>query len=56
MGSPDCKDMKKNMWEGYFAGTLFWGFAKAEMAKTLGNGLSMIETNPLNQKWLDFAI
>ena len=56
MGSPDCEDMKKYMWEGYFPGTLFWGFSKADMAKTLGNELSMIETNPLNQKWLDFAI
>jgi hypothetical protein len=25
-GSPDCEDMKKFMWEGYFPGTLFWGF------------------------------
>ena len=31
-------------------------FKKAEMAKTLRNGLSMIETNPLNNNWLDFAI
>jgi hypothetical protein len=31
-------------------------FKKAEMAKTLRNGLSMIETKPLNHKWLDFAI
>ena len=31
-------------------------FKKAEMAKTLRNGLSMIETNTLNHKWLDFAI
>jgi hypothetical protein len=31
-------------------------FKKAEMAKTLRNGLSMIEMNPLNHKWLDFAI
>ena len=31
-------------------------FKKAEMAKTLRNGLSMIETNPLNYKWFDFAI
>jgi hypothetical protein len=31
-------------------------FKKAEMAKTLRNGSSMIETNPLNHKWLDFAI
>ena len=26
------------------------------MAKTLKNGLSMIETNPLNHNWSDFAI
>ena len=31
-------------------------FKKAEMAKTLRNGLSMIKTNPLNHNWLDFAI
>ena len=31
-------------------------FKKAEMAKTLKNGLSMIETNPLNHNWLDFMI
>ena len=48
---------------GVLGKTLFWGvlgawmtFEKAEMAKTLRNGLSMIETNPLNHKWLDFAI
>ena len=42
---------------------LFWGvwgawmtFKKPEMDKTLRNGLSMSETDPLNQKWLDFAI
>jgi hypothetical protein len=26
MESSDCKDMKKYKWEGYFPGTLFWGF------------------------------
>ena len=31
-------------------------FKKAEMAKTLRNGLSMLETNLLNHKWLDFVI
>ena len=31
-------------------------FKKAEMAKTLKNGLSMIETNLLNHNWLNFAI
>ena len=29
---------------------------KAEMAKTIRNGLSMIETNPLNHNWSDFEI
>ena len=37
-----------------------WGawmtFKKAEMAKTLRDGLSMIEMNPLNHNWSDFAI
>ena len=31
-------------------------FKKAEMAKPLRNGLSMIETNPLNHNWSDFLI
>ena len=31
-------------------------FKKAEMAKTLENGLSMIETNPLNHNWSHFVI
>ena len=31
-------------------------FKKAELAKTLRNGLSMIEMNNLNHNWLDFAI
>ena len=31
-------------------------FKKAEMAKILRNGLSMIEMNNLNHNWLDFAI
>ena len=31
-------------------------FKKAEMAKTLRNGLSMIETNSLNLNWSDFVI
>ena len=63
MGSPDCKDLKKYMWEGCFPGYQKLGvlgawmtFKKAEMAKTLRNGLSMIETNNLNHNWLDFAI
>ena len=29
---------------------------KAEMAKTRRNGLSMIETNPLNHNWSDIGI
>ena len=59
MGSPDCKDKAPDS-------TLFWGvlrglgawitFKKAEMDKTLWNGLSISETDLLNQKWLDFAI
>ena len=31
-------------------------FKKAEMAKTLENGLSMIETNPLKHNWSHFVI
>ena len=31
-------------------------FKKPKMDKTLWNRLSMIETEPLNLKWLDFAI
>ena len=31
-------------------------FKNAEMAKTLRDGLSMIEMNPLNHNWLDFVI
>ena len=31
-------------------------FKKAEMAKTLENGLSMIEMNPLNHNWSHFMI
>jgi hypothetical protein len=48
---------------GVLEKTLFWGvlgawmtFKKPEMDKTLRNGLSMSETDPLNHKWLDFAI
>merc|ERR1712051_675394 len=31
-------------------------FKKAEMAKTLKNGLIMIKTNPLNHNWSHFVI
>ena len=31
-------------------------FNKAEMEKPLKNGLGMSEMDPLNHKWLDFAI
>ena len=65
-GSPDWKDLKNTMEEVNFRGTwktLFFGvlgawmtFKKPEMDKTLRNGLSMSETDPLNHKWLDFAI
>ena len=37
----------------------FWGvddLKKAEMDKTLRNGLIMSEMDPLNQKWLNFVI
>ena len=30
-------------------------FNKPDMDKTLKNGLSMIETDPLNHKWLDLV-
>ena len=57
MGSPDCEDIKIAKWEVNFRGTSFWGFGGVdEMAKTLRNGLSMSVTDPLNHKWLDFAI
>ena len=46
--------------------TLFWGglrgfggvdeLIKADMDKTLRNGLIMSKMEPLNHKWLDFAI
>ena len=67
MGSPDCEDLKT-----YICGKVafkvpeippLWGvlgpwmtFKKAEMAKTLRNGLSMIEMNPLNHNWSHFVI
>ena len=66
MGSHNCKDLKKCMWERYFRGPeipLLLGvlgswmtFKKAEMAKTLKNGLIMIEMNPLNHIWSHFVI
>ena len=31
-------------------------FKKAGMSKTLKNGLSIFETNPLNHNWSDFVI
>ena len=64
MGSLDCKDLKKCIWEVYFQVRLpeipsllgvlgaWMTFKKAEMAKTLRNGLSMIETNPLNHNFV----
>ena len=62
MGSPNCKDLKKyvgRLFSGYLK-LVYLGawmtFKKAEMAKTLRNGLSMIEANPLNHNWSDFAI
>ena len=46
--------MKKYMWAGVLGSWMT--FKKAEMAKTLRNGLSMIEMNNLNHNWLDFTI
>ena len=58
MGSPDCKDLKNICGKVTFEvpeippvlGVLgaWMNFKKAEMAKTLRNGLSMIKTNSLN--------
>ena len=66
MGSPDFEYLKKCMWERYFRrpeiplllGVLgsWMTFKKAEMEKTLKNGLIMIETNPLNRNWSHFVI
>ena len=54
------------LFSGYLKYPLSWGFLrvlgawmtfkKADMAKTLKIRFSMIETNPLNHNWLDFAI
>ena len=54
------------LFSGYLKYPLFWGFLrvlgawmtfkKADMAKILKIRFSMIETNPLNHKWLDFII
>ena len=45
---------------GFFTVPEIGGFGgadeKAEMAKSLRNGLSMIETNPHNHNWSDFEI
>ena len=50
MGSPDCEDLKKYMWEGYFRGTWNWGFWGVDDIQKDWNGkdLSMIEwgSNP----------
>ena len=62
MGSLDCKDMKNIcvkviFWVPSFGGLGAWmTLKKAEMDKTLRNGLIMSEMDPLNHKWLDFAI
>jgi hypothetical protein len=60
MGSLDCEDLKNICGKVIFGvpeiGVLgtWMTFKKAEMAKTLRNGIGMIETNPLNHNW--FAI
>ena len=67
MGSPDCEDLKIYIWGKVIFGVpemppllgvlgAWMTFKKAEMAKTLRNGLSMIETNPLNHIWSDLVI
>ena len=48
-----------SLFSGYLKGGVLGAwmtFKKAEMAKTLRNGLSMIETIPFNHNWLDFVI
>ena len=41
----------------YLLSSVAWmSSKKAEVAKTLRNGLSMIEMNPLNHNWSDFVI
>ena len=48
-----------SLFSGYLKGGVLGAwmtFKKAEMAKTLNNGLNMIDTNPLNNNWLDFVI
>ena len=66
MGSPNCKDLKNICRKVIFgvpeippllvALGAWMTFKKPEMVKTLRNGLIMIETNPLNHNWWDFAI
>ena len=62
MGSLDFQDMKKFCEKVIFWAPSFGGFGarmrykKAEMAKTLRNGLSIIETNPLKNNGSDFVI
>ena len=62
MGSPDYEDMKKYMGRLFsrypLLGVLgvWMTFKKAEMEKTLRNGLNLSEMDPINNKWLDFAI
>jgi hypothetical protein len=61
MGSPDCKDLKNALEvtdSHVFLRVLaaWMTLKKPEMDKTLGNGLSMSETEFLNHKWLDFVI
>ena len=67
MGSPNWEDIKIAIWEVNFRGIpdsppllgvlgAWMTFKKAEMAKTLKNGLSMIEMNSLNHNWSQFMI
>ena len=58
--SPDCEDMENICGKVIFRVPSFgvlgaWmTFKKAEMEKTLRNGLSLSETDPLNQKKVGF--
>ena len=48
-----------SLFSGYLKGGVLGAwmtFKKAEMAKTLKNGLIMIEINPLNHNWSHFVI
>ena len=52
-----CGYLKYPLLLGFFGVSGAWmTFKKADMTKTLKIRFSMIETNPLNYKWLHFVI